>query len=88
MIGRWLEKRRFMREHRWTGAHISAYFDRELTEAERHRLEAHAGICPECRRMLATLRETLAGLRGLGRDPSPPPPGLADSVIERLRGQG
>lgn len=87
MIGRWLERRRFMREHRWTGARFSAYFDHELSEQERHRLEAHAGICPECRRMLATLRRMLEGLRGLSRDSSPPA-GLADSVIERLRGQG
>jgi len=87
MIGRWLQKRRFMREHRWTSARMDAYFDGELSSRERHRLEAHAGICPECKRMLATLRKTLEELRGLSRDPSPPA-GLADSVIERLRGQG
>lgn len=87
MIRHFLEKRRFMREHRWTSARMSAYLDRELSERERHRLEAHAGICPECKRMLATLRKTLEGLRDLSRDSSPPT-GLADSVIERLRGQG
>ena len=87
MIGRWLRKRRFMREHRWSGARFSSYLDGELSEPERRRLEAHASICPECGRMLATLRQTLRGLRGLAPD-SPPPPGLADSVIERLRGQG
>ena len=87
MIGRRLEKRRFMREHRWTDARFSAYLDRELSMQERHRLEAHAGICPECKRMLATLRKTLEGLRDLSRDSSPPTD-LADSVIERLRGQG
>lgn len=87
MIRRRLEKRRFMREHRWTGARFSAYFDRELSARERERLEAHAGLCPECRRMLATLRRTLAGLRGLAGD-SRAPADLADSVIERLRGQG
>lgn len=87
MIRRLLEKRRFMREHRWTAARYSAYFDHELSEHERHRLEAHAGICPECKRMLATLRKTLEGLRGLSGE-TPAPPGLADSVIERLRGQG
>lgn len=87
MIKSWLERRRFMREHRWTDARLSAYLDRELSEHERHRLEAHAGICPECKRMLATLRRTLEGLRGLSRDSSPPAD-LADSVIERLRGPG
>ncbi|MGD9736709.1 MAG: anti-sigma factor [Solirubrobacterales bacterium] len=87
MISRWLEKRRFMREHRWTGAHLSDYLDRELPESDRHRLEAHTGLCPECGRMLATLRRTLEGLRGLSRE-SPPPSDLTDSVIERLRSQG
>jgi anti-sigma factor RsiW len=87
MIRRLLRKRRFMREHRWTGARLSAYLDQELSERERKRFEAHAGICPECKRMLATLRRTLQGLRGLAAD-SPAPPDLADSVIERLRGQG
>lgn len=87
MIRRFLEKRRFMREHRWTSARLSAYLDHELSEGERHRLEAHAGICPECRQMLATLRRTLEGLRRLSRA-SAAPTGLADSVIERLRGQG
>lgn len=85
MIGR-LKKRRFMREHRWTDAHLSPYLDREMSDKERRRVEAHVGICPECRRMLATLRRTLEGLRGLSRGSSPPSD-LADSVIERLRGQ-
>lgn len=86
MIRRLLERHRFMREHRWTGPRLSAYLDGELSPDDRRRLEAHAGICPECGQMLATLRKTLAGLRGLSRDPSPPAD-LADSVIERLRGQ-
>lgn len=87
MIGRLLRQHRFMREHRWTNAHLSAYLDRELPEEERRRLEAHTGICPECHRMLATLRRTLDGLRDLSGE-SASPSGLADSVIQRLRGQG
>lgn len=86
MIRRRLEKRRFMREHSWAGRHLSGYLDNELSERERHRLEQHTGICPECRRMLATLRRTLRELRGLSGDAAPR--GLADSVIERLRSQG
>ena len=43
MIRRLLEKRRFMREHRWTGPRLSAYLDSELSAADRRRLEAHAG---------------------------------------------
>lgn len=87
MIRRLLEKQRFMREHRWSSARMSAYFDRELNERDRHRLEAHAGICPECKRVLATLRRTLEGLRGLSRDSAAAPADLADSVIDRLRSE-
>ena len=86
MIGRLLRRHRFMREHRWTNAHLSAYVDREMPDDERRRLEAHTSICPECHRMLATLRRTLEGLRGLSGT-SGAPSELADSVIERLRGQ-
>jgi anti-sigma factor RsiW len=86
VIRRLLERRRFMREHRWTGPRLTAYLDSELSPEDRRRVEAHAGICPECGRMLATLRRTLAGLRSLSRDPTPPA-GLADSVIDRLRSQ-
>lgn len=86
MIRRLLERHRFMREHRWTGPHLSAYLDGELSSEDRHRLEAHAGLCPECGRMLATLRRTLEALRGLPRD-SAPPTDLAETVVERLRGE-
>jgi anti-sigma factor RsiW len=85
MIGRFLQRRRFMREHRWTHAHLSDYVDRDLDPAERERVEEHVGLCPQCRRVLATLRRTLAGLRELG---VPPRPDLADGIIERLRDQG
>lgn len=86
MIRRWLERRRFARDHRWTGPRLSAYLDRELSDRDRRRLEAHTRICPECGPMLATLRRTLEGLRDLGRYPSPPRD-LTESVIERLRSQ-
>jgi len=85
VIRRWLERRRYMREHRWTHAHLSEYLDRELDPAERERVEAHASICPHCSRVLATLRRTLEGMRLLGSEPQP---GVADGVIERLRDEG
>jgi anti-sigma factor RsiW len=75
-----------MREHRWTRARYSAYLDGELSERERSRVEEHVGMCPVCRRMLASLKRTLEGLRGLSSDA--PSPGVADSVIDRLRGEG
>ena len=41
MIRRFLERRRYMREHRWTHAHLSAYLDSELANDERTRAEEH-----------------------------------------------
>lgn len=82
MIRRLLKRRGFMREHRWTHAHLSEYIDRELRPADAARVEGHVGVCPQCRRVLATLRRTLDGLGSLRDDPAP---GVADGVIERLR---
>jgi anti-sigma factor RsiW len=84
MILRFLERRRYMREHNWTHAHLSAYLDQELSDRERERLEDHVSVCPHCRRVLRTLRRTLESLMDL---PGEPRPGLADGVIERLRGE-
>jgi anti-sigma factor RsiW len=82
MIRRYFANRRYMREHRWTHGHLSEYVDRELRPEEVARVEAHVGICPHCRRVLATLRRTLDGLRSLqaGAEAS-----IAEGVIERLR---
>jgi predicted anti-sigma-YlaC factor YlaD len=81
MLMRW----RFMREHNWTHEHLSDYLDGELSETERHRVEQHVGMCPQCRRVLATLRHTIEALMGLDKDA---PPGLSDRVIGRLRTEG
>jgi predicted anti-sigma-YlaC factor YlaD len=82
MIRGFLARRRYMREHRWTHAHLSEYLDQELKSEDVARVEDHVGICPHCRRVLATLRRTLEGLRSL---PAEPAPGVADGVIDRLR---
>jgi anti-sigma factor RsiW len=84
VIRRFLAHRRYMREHRWTHAHLSEYIDGELAPEEVARVEEHVGICPHCRRVLATLRRTLKGLMSLRAEPQP---GIADGVIERLRGE-
>jgi len=84
MIRRLLERRRYMREHRWTHAHLSDYLDDGLSPDERSRVEEHVGMCPHCRRVLRTLRRTLQSLMDL---PAPPRPSVADGVIERLRGE-
>jgi len=85
MIRRLLERRRFMREHRWTHEHLSAYLDEDLDREGRGRVEEHVGLCPQCRRVLATLRRTLGALRELG---APRPPDLEDGIVKRLRDQG
>lgn len=82
MIRRLLERRRFMREHRWTHAHLSGYIDGDLSAGPSTRVEEHVGLCPQCRRVLATLRRTLAELRALRSEPKP---GVTEGVIERIR---
>lgn len=86
MIRRALAKRRFMGEHRWTHAHLSDYLDRELDEGRRERVEDHVSLCPECHRVLATLRRTMEGLRSIGADPGRE--SVAGGVIDRLRREG
>ncbi len=76
---------RFMREHRWSSDHLSDYIDHELEGVERERFEAHVSVCPECHRLLATLRRTLESLRDLGGTTAP---SVADGVLQRFREQG
>jgi predicted anti-sigma-YlaC factor YlaD len=82
MIRRLIQRRRFMREHKWTHAHLSDYLDDGLSRPERDRVEEHVGMCPQCRRVLRTLRRTLEHLMDL---PVELRPSVADGVIERLR---
>jgi anti-sigma factor RsiW len=82
MIRRLLQRRRYMREHKWTHAHLSDYLDEDLSPEERERVEDHVGVCPHCRRVLRTLRRTLESLMDLSAEPHPR---VADGVIERLR---
>lgn len=88
MINRTLTSLRFMREHRWTRTHLSEYIDREPGDRERSGVEGHVGLCPECHRMLATLRHTVSGLRSLGERQPLPPDGVAEGVLGRLREEG
>lgn len=75
---------RFFRDHRFTRSHASDYLDGDLDHHRRHRVEAHAGICPPCRHLLDSLRHTILGLRGLQ---DPPESDVAASVIARLRAE-
>ena len=72
----------FLLDHRFSVAHVSEYLDGELGPADRDRIERHAVDCPKCHELIAKLRRTLAALGRLGGRQRP---GLADSVIERLR---
>lgn len=85
MIGRIRARRRFMREHRWTQAQLSEYLDEGLSPDEAARVEEHVGACPQCRRVLATLRRAVEGLRSLSS--APVRRGVAEDVIERLRAE-
>ncbi len=55
MIRGLLAKRRFMRDHRWTHAHLSDYLDDELAPRDRTRVQEHVHWCSECRRVLESL---------------------------------
>jgi anti-sigma factor RsiW len=80
---RFLERLSFMRDHRFTQKRLSAYLDEELPAPAHARVHRHVGLCPECRRVLEALRRTVRGLRSLGAQPRP---GVAEGVIDRLRG--
>jgi anti-sigma factor RsiW len=84
MIGTFWQRRRFMREHRFTHAHLSDYLDGELDGHRRARVETHLGLCPECRRVLAGLRRTLAAMMDLR---TPPDADVAGGIIARLRSE-
>lgn len=72
----------FHRDHRFTRGHASEYLDGELGTGGARRIERHAALCPQCRRLIATLRRTVAAL---GSMHAAPRPGIADGVIARLR---
>jgi anti-sigma factor RsiW len=84
MIRRLRQRRRFMREHHFTHAHLSDYLDDELHGHDRERVETHVGLCPECRRVLAGLRKTIGALMGMRNDADPD---VAAGVIARLRSE-
>jgi anti-sigma factor RsiW len=76
----------FVRDHMWTRRHLSEYLDGELDQRSRGRVERHAGACPACRQLIATLKRTLEALHGLRHPPPGRPSGqVTESVIGRLR---
>ncbi len=85
MIRGLLARRRFVRDHRWTGARLSDYIDGELKPGEHARVEEHVHWCPDCRKLLDSLRRTVNALVGLR---VAAPDSVAPRVIDRLRRDG
>lgn len=56
------------RDHRWAGPRLSRFLEHDLPPRQHRRLEAHQGICPECRRALQSLKKLLAALPRLRED--------------------
>lgn len=79
-----LEMFGFVREHRFTRAHMSEYIDGELTVHDKRRLERHARRCPGCRRLLVSLQRTVQALASIRDRPAGD---IADRVILRLHNE-
>jgi anti-sigma factor RsiW len=82
---RTLAKRRFVRDHRWSSARLTDDIDGELPPAEHARVEEHVHWCPDCRRLLESLRRTVKALVGLR---VAVPESVTPGVIDRLRREG
>ena len=62
---------------------LSAFLDEALAPDERRRVAAHLEGCPDCRRELARLEQTVALLRRV--EPTRAPVGFVDRVLEAAR---
>ncbi len=70
---------------RETSQNIGDYLDGSMPLPKRMRIRFHLSICPDCRKWMAALKATMAGV-GLARAfelSAPPPPELRDK-IERI----
>jgi anti-sigma factor RsiW len=78
-------KLRFMRDHRWTPPHMSAYVDSDLPAPARARLDRHTAECSDCRGVLGDLRRMLALLHSAPPlEPVAAGPAIATAVLRRL----
>ncbi|HEV2772838.1 MAG TPA: zf-HC2 domain-containing protein [Thermoleophilaceae bacterium] len=73
---------RFRLDHRFTQASASDYLDGELAPRGRRRVERHTSVCPQCRRLIETLRRTLVALGEMRVERRPD---VTEGVIDRLR---
>jgi anti-sigma factor RsiW len=74
-MSQFFDRVRSSRDHRWAHDHVSDYLDGELDASRRGRMERHAAECPECHRVITTLRRMVGALRRL-----PPPGGSSDAT--------
>jgi anti-sigma factor RsiW len=79
---------RFAFDHRRVPGQMSAYLDGELRAHGRTRVERHTERCPQCRRLLQDLRQTVALLRAQSPAREPAPAQLVSAVHARLREPG
>lgn len=73
------------RDHRWAQPRMSGYVDGELADREHRRLAAHERICPDCHRVIRTLRQMIAAVGELATPTAPSPDQVADGVLARIR---
>lgn len=73
---------RFHLDHRFAQHHLREFLDGELPEDDHDRMARHVALCPQCARLIASLRATVAALAAL---PTAPDVAIAERVIERLR---
>jgi anti-sigma factor RsiW len=78
----------FRLDHRWVPAHLSAYLDGELDARGRARVDRHAPVCPECGRLLQSVRGMLALLSVQPRARRSAPTELVTAVRARLTEPG
>jgi anti-sigma factor RsiW len=78
------ERARFERDHRWAPDQMPAYFDGDLPEGPRARMERHLSECSECRRVLASLRLMIDRLATLSA-PSGAPDAIQIATAVRAR---
>ena len=66
---------------------LSDYVDGELQPKARRRVLRHLLICRRCRAVLRSLRQTIAGLHGIGPADPAPDASVADAVLARVRSE-
>lgn len=62
---------RHRRRCREARARMSELLDGELDDRAAAKVARHARWCPNCRRMLKSLKRTAGGLQALSREPTP-----------------